>query len=84
MMTFYTCLKIMEKFNIDPNTTITTVSRCASRTNGTSACLREGDQLSLNQLFYGLMLPSGNDAAYCLAEYFGQYLNENKYRDSSV
>lgn len=74
----------MEKFNIDPNTTITTVSRCASRTNGTSACLREGDQLSLNQLFYGLMLPSGNDAAYCLAEYFGQYLNENKYRDSSV
>lgn len=23
---------------------------------------------------YGLMLPSGNDAAYCLAEKFGYYL----------
>ena len=43
MMTFYTCLKIMEKFNIDPENTILTVSRTASRTNGTSACLREGD-----------------------------------------
>lgn len=33
----------MEKFNIDPENTILTVSRTASRTNGTSACLREGD-----------------------------------------
>eukprot|EP00347_Sterkiella_histriomuscorum_P022661 403337634 len=64
--------------------TLLTVSRCASRTNGTSACLREGDQLTIDQLFYGLMLPSGNDAAYCLAEFFGQYLQENKYKDQAV
>ena len=30
------------------------------------------------------MLPSGNDAAYCLAEFFGQYLRENKYQDQTV
>jgi D-alanyl-D-alanine carboxypeptidase len=30
------------------------------------------------------MLPSGNDAAYCLAEYFGQYLKDNKYQDQNV
>ena len=83
MMAFYTCLKLMEKYNIDVQTVVT-ASRTASLTNGTSACLREGDQLTLEQLFYGLMLPSGNDAAYCLAEFFGQYLRENKYQDQTV
>lgn len=33
--------------------------------------LREGDQLKLNDLFYGLLLPSGNDSAVALATYFG-------------
>jgi D-alanyl-D-alanine carboxypeptidase (penicillin-binding protein 5/6) len=42
--------------------------------NGTSANLREGDQLTVAELFYGLLLPSGNDAAYALAEYFGGLL----------
>ena len=41
---------------------------------GTSANLREGDQISMAHLFYGLMLPSGNDAAFALAEHFGKYL----------
>jgi len=26
-----------------------------------------------------MMLPSGNDAAYLLAEYFGQIIKEKKY-----
>ena len=34
---------------------------------GTSAMLNEGDIILLNDLFYGLMLPSGNDAALVLA-----------------
>jgi D-alanyl-D-alanine carboxypeptidase len=46
MMTFYTCIKIMDKYNID-GSTVVTASRTASLTNGTSACLREGDQLTL-------------------------------------
>jgi D-alanyl-D-alanine carboxypeptidase (penicillin-binding protein 5/6) len=51
-----------------------TVSRFAARIIGTSAKLREGDRLTINDLLYGMMLPSGNDAAWTLAEYFGGYL----------
>lgn len=45
---------------------------------GTTANLIEGDVLSIEQLFYGMMLPSGNDAAYLLAEHFGKLLHEKK------
>jgi D-alanyl-D-alanine carboxypeptidase (penicillin-binding protein 5/6) len=43
---------------------------------GTTADLREGDVMTLDQLFYGMMLPSGNDAAFTLAEYFGQLIKD--------
>lgn len=39
----------------------------ASDIRGTSACLKAGDILTIEQLLYGLMLPSGNDAAFALA-----------------
>lgn len=55
------------------------ISRNAARIKGTSADLQEGDILTLFQLFYGMMLPSGNDAAFALAEYFGQILKNKKY-----
>lgn len=51
-----------------------TVSGIASRLIGTSAKLQEGDKLTLNDLLYGMMLPSGNDAAWALAEFFGAIL----------
>jgi D-alanyl-D-alanine carboxypeptidase len=38
---------------------------------GTSAKLLEGDSLSIMNLIYGMMLPSGNDAAQTLGIYFG-------------
>jgi len=38
---------------------------------GTSSGLREGYYIKLIDLLYALMLPSGNDAAYLLAETFG-------------
>lgn len=41
---------------------------------GTSAELKEGDWVSVRDLLHGLMLPSGNDAAYALAEGFGTLL----------
>jgi D-alanyl-D-alanine carboxypeptidase len=53
---------------------IITVSRFASRLIGTTARLREGDRVTLLDLVYGMMLPSGNDAAYTLAEFFGGFL----------
>jgi serine-type D-Ala-D-Ala carboxypeptidase (penicillin-binding protein 5/6) len=71
MMTFYTVINIIEEYKIDPSQTFISVCRQATSIIGTSADLREDDILSIRQLFYGMMLPSGNDAAFLLAEYFG-------------
>mgnify|MGYP002078487276 CR=1 FL=1 len=43
--------------------------------DGTSANLRNGDRLSVLDLLFGLLLPSGNDAALALAQYFGKFLS---------
>ena len=48
---------------------IVTVSRKAAYTEGSSMYLREGEQLTLETLLYGLMLCSGNDAAEAIAEH---------------
>jgi D-alanyl-D-alanine carboxypeptidase (penicillin-binding protein 5/6) len=39
--------------------------------NASSAGLRPGDKLTARQLLYGLLLPSGADAAYTLAKAYG-------------
>lgn len=33
-----------------------------------------GDKLNLLDVLHGMMLPSGNDAAYCIAESLGKFL----------
>ena len=43
----------------------------ADRTPGSTADVREGERLPVRDLLYGLLLPSGNDAAVALAEHFG-------------
>lgn len=73
-MTFITVIKLVSRFNLNPNKTFITVSKAGSHVIGTTANLKEGDILSVDQLYYGMMLPSGNDAAYTLAEYFGQLI----------
>jgi D-alanyl-D-alanine carboxypeptidase len=50
---------------------IVTVPREATVLGGTSAYLRTNDQIRLVDLLFGMMLPSGNDAAYTLAEFCG-------------
>ena len=47
---------------------------------GTSATLRHNDKILLKDIFYGLMLPSGNDAAWALAEFFGLQLLKGTLR----
>lgn len=42
---------------------------------GTSANLRNDDELLVIDLLYGLLLPSGNDAGYALAQFFGKFLS---------
>jgi len=47
------------------------VSRKAAYTEGSSMYLKEGEELTLETLLYGLMLCSGNDAAVAVAEAVG-------------
>lgn len=56
---------------MDIKRTYFTVSDRAASTLGTTAYLKEGQKLSIVDLLYALMLPSGNDAAVTLAENFG-------------
>ncbi len=53
--------------NYDLNKTIE-VSKKAANTGGSRLGLKTGDKITINDLLYGLMLRSGNDAAVCLAE----------------
>jgi D-alanyl-D-alanine carboxypeptidase (penicillin-binding protein 5/6) len=52
------------------------ISRRAAQTPGSSAQIRAGDRYVVRDLLYGLMLPSGNDAATALAEHCGPYCGE--------
>ena len=50
---------------------IVTVSGVSAGVEGSSMYLKQGEQLSLQDVLYGLMLCSGNDAAACIAENLG-------------
>lgn len=43
----------------------------ADAVEGSTAGIRAGERLPVSELMYGLLLPSGNDAAHALAEFFG-------------
>jgi serine-type D-Ala-D-Ala carboxypeptidase (penicillin-binding protein 5/6) len=55
---------------------IVTYSERAAKTIGSSAKLLAGEKVPVKDLLYGLLLPSGNDAAVALAEHFGPRLGE--------
>ncbi len=74
IMTLYCCLRLQTQFNINPKAKFQKVSQNASKLIGTTAHLKEGDLISIQDLYYGMMLPSGNDAAYTLAEFYGTHL----------
>lgn len=75
-----TVLLALEELDLD---TYFTVDSEAIHVEGSSMGLREGDQVSLRQLCYGMLLPSGNDAANATAvrlagslPAFAQLMNE--------
>ena len=73
-MTIYTVLRISDKLTIDINEMRITVDDSVREVIGTSAELQPADSFTVNELLYGLMLPSGNDAAHVLAMHFGQLI----------
>ncbi len=53
--------------NINPSDVVT-ISKNAENQEGSSIYLREGDKITVEDLLYGLMLNSGNDAAVAISE----------------
>jgi D-alanyl-D-alanine carboxypeptidase (penicillin-binding protein 5/6) len=57
---------------------VITFSERADKTPGSTSALKTGEQLTVGELLYGLMLPSGNDAAVAVAEHFGKGFSEKR------
>lgn len=62
-----TCLVALEHSALSDTVTV----RREDLREGSSMYLAEGEVVTVEQLLYGLMLPSGNDAAECLAAHCG-------------
>ena len=61
----------------DLNDMVTISSDAVANMAGSSVCgINAGDQISVKDLLYGLMLVSGNDAANALAEYYSGSVEE--------
>lgn len=73
MMTAYIILRLAEK---EPAVLdeVVTFSERADATLGSTSGVQAGEQVSVRELLYGLLLPSGNDASVALAEHFGERL----------
>jgi D-alanyl-D-alanine carboxypeptidase (penicillin-binding protein 5/6) len=73
MMTAYI---VCELARSDPKVLaeVITFSETADKTPGSTADVRAGEKVSVGELLYGLLLPSGNDAATAYAEHFGPRL----------
>ena len=77
-MTAYTVTEIARKYRLNLSEVHIKVCDTVEQIIGTSAKLVIGDVFTAEQLLYGLMLPSGNDAAFVLAKHFGKFLFEKK------
>lgn len=55
------------------------IYRQAERVGGTTANLECGDRITIRDLLYGLMLPSGNDAAITLSHNYQKCSTEYEY-----
>ncbi|MET9508452.1 serine hydrolase [Streptomyces flavidovirens] len=69
-----TAVVVLETRGVDLNKKITVKQSYrdyVARNGASTADLKKGDKLSVRQLLYGLMLPSGCDAAFALADTFG-------------
>ena len=91
IMCAYVVLEVAGK---DPDVLeeIVTASELAANTKGSTAKLKEVSKISVGELLYGLLLPSGNDAGNALGEHFNERFglptedwikNNPKYANSS-
>jgi D-alanyl-D-alanine carboxypeptidase (penicillin-binding protein 5/6) len=71
-----TALQVVRLAETDPEILDETVtfSQRVDETTGSTAGLLAGEKISVGELLYGLLLPSGNDASVALGEHFGPRL----------
>ena len=60
-----------------------TFSQRADRTRGSTSGIRAGEIVTVKELLFGLLLPSGNDASVAFAEHFGSRLAKSTEKKSS-
>lgn len=84
IMTCHVVIMLSKQWNLNITKTKILISDVASDIRGTTANLCTGDLISIEKLLYGLMLPSGNDAAFALAQYFGYKLFTKKYTHADI
>jgi D-alanyl-D-alanine carboxypeptidase len=77
MMTFLVSWEVFQKYFPEEHTVKITVPASCCGVPGTSAFLKPDETFTMHQLFYAMLLPSGNDAALVLADFFGKVLMEN-------
>jgi D-alanyl-D-alanine carboxypeptidase (penicillin-binding protein 5/6) len=53
-----------------------TVSDAAAKVVGSAAKIQSGDRYVIGDLLHGLLLPSGNDAAFAFAEHCGEFYRQ--------
>ena len=64
-----TALVVLEECELDEVVTVSETAYACEGYTGSSAGLQIGEQLTVEEMLYCLMLPSGNEAAYALAEH---------------
>lgn len=67
MMNLVTILEVTKTFGIDAKNIKVKASKTACEITGTTAELRANCEYTLYDLYFGMMLPSGNDAAHLIA-----------------
>lgn len=71
MVTAITAYDFLSRFNWNPGLIKYEIRKTSTLIGGTSAKLVQGQICTLLELFYGMMLPSGNDAAIAVSEAVG-------------
>ena len=82
-MTAYTALNICSMYNIKIREHTVSINKSSAYMNGTTAGLKIDEEILIIDLLYGLLLPSGNDSAIALAQYFGKFLSFKFAQDNN-
>lgn len=73
-MNLIVVIDTLKRCQVDSRKIFVRVSKDAAQMTGTTALLTEGMEISIYDLMFGMMLPSGNNAAYALAQAIGSIL----------